>query len=109
MLKLFEYAEEVLTSSKNLDYKKKEYLSLFPNPCKNDVHIQVMNNIETNRLTIRSIKGVVLKTFVIRGSLTLIWDGTDETSRRIDPGLYFISLTDEKGQLLQTEKLFIQH
>ena len=97
MLKLFEHAEEVITSIKILAYGKKEYLSVFPNPCKNDVLIQVMNNNETGRLTIRSIKGVVLKTFVIRGSLPLIWDGTDETGRRIDPGLYFISLTDKKG------------
>ena len=108
MLMLFEFAEDVIASNKIMANEKKEYLSVFPNPCKNNVQILIMNNNETNRLTIRSIKGIVLKTFIIRGSLPLIWDVTDESGQKIVPGLYFVSLTDEKGQLLQTEKLFIR-
>jgi len=109
MLKLFDYAEDVIASNRRIAGEKNEYLSVFPNPCKSDVQILIMNNNETNRLTIRSINGIVLKTFIIRGSLPLIWDGIDDSGQRIKPGLYFVSLTDKKGQLLQTEKLLIQH
>ena len=108
MLKLFEYAEGVITSSPVPRGPEKDLLSVFPNPGKNIIRFSILNGDDrAKKLTITTLQGAIMKTIRVDGSV-MGWNGSDENGRALSPGVYLVYLSDKRGRLSEVKKLIIQ-
>lgn len=84
--------------SKNQNSK----LSVFPNPFKTQIVIRYMPSGSSYEIKIYDISGKLVKSFFtshqsIVTNYCLIWDGTDNSDKRVPSGVYCIRLKTQKG------------
>lgn len=97
-------------AGKSQDISWKDHALLFPNPImKGQAFIVDMKNKIAGSLQVRlvGLDGKLLRT-EFQNQLKSDQRFSILTDSRWTPGIYFVQLIDEKGKLLQTEKLVIQ-
>jgi len=81
----------------DIDYK------IYPNPFRESILISLNNNSDEAYITIYNTKGQLIfnKSF----NHEINWNGTFTNGSKVNPGVYFISVSDKKtGKLLLNEK-----
>jgi hypothetical protein len=79
-------------------------LSAWPNPFNPKVTIEyALPDHVDSKLAIHDLKGRRLRSFTLRGSGSLIWDGRDSKGREVPSGVYFARL----GETAQPLKLVL--
>ncbi len=81
-------------------------LEVYPNPAKGIVFIGLNFNLPTSsNLRIYDVRGHLVKDLsksnLDNGKSVVIWDGTDDSGRRLSEGVYFIRLDNQAGSLTQ--------
>ncbi|KPL15981.1 hypothetical protein AMJ74_00020 [candidate division WOR_3 bacterium SM1_77] len=83
------------------------FLSVFPNPSKNNVTISFVSTKPSTFIEIFDVVGrrVFSKPTVVRGYNEVIWDGKDQQGKEVRTGIYFIQLKAEDQTI--TEKVIV--
>ena len=80
-------------------------LSIFPNPFNPSLSIQFNvsgKDAKDAKISIYNVKGQKVRQFSdFRDQKAVIWNGTDETGKRVSSGTYFIKLTEGKKEIIK--------
>ena len=80
------------------------YVNVRPNPCMGSAsfHIQTKGN-GIAHMSIYNVKGQLIKQFNLRadatGNTILFWDGSDNEGRKVDSGVYYYRLEEDKDRI----------
>jgi hypothetical protein len=106
-LGLFIYNSQFLTSIKEYSNQgkinKRNTLRIVSNPAKKTAQFEILGPIgKQSTILIYDISGRIVKRF-LPSSRKIVWDGTNNTGRKVSPGLYFVRL--KVGDYKETKKL----
>lgn len=95
-----------LTNTSPIPYKKKDPLSIYPNPFKNKTHINIENRDFQNAIIrITDLGGKCIRSYhdISSNNLPVIWDGKDQQGFTVETGVYFVSFS--YGSVLYESKI----
>jgi hypothetical protein len=110
-LGLFVYTSPFLTSikeySKPVKSNKRNTLRIVSNPAKKTAQFEILGpQMKQSTILIYNLTGRIIKRFSPSSS-KIVWDGSDDTGRKVSPGLYFVYL--KANDYTETKKLiFLQ-
>ena len=85
---------EVETFAEESEFQRQILLNCFPNPFRNETTISfesTAKDAKNAKIEIYNVKGEKIKSFsIISERGTIIWNGTDEFSKRVKSGVYFL-------------------
>ncbi len=75
-------------------------LEVYPNPFRNNVHIRCRIHDTGYMIKIYDVSGRVVKSFnlescIMNQASRIVWDGLDDSGRRLPAGVYFVRLETE--------------
>lgn len=85
-------------------------ITISPNPFKYQTTIQLSKTFsESVLIKVFDLSGKVVKTIYITepASGRVVWDGTDESHRKLIPGVYFVKINDDLNQNNRLVKLIL--
>ncbi len=82
-------------------------LSVYPNPVKSKLHINLKGTKSSYKVQIYNIKGQLVKTYNSLGEKSTDWDLRDRSSKSVGSGLYFLRVIT--GSKTFTRKIIILH